>query len=315
MINIKKTYLYIALSAFSLLYNTNIIAEESYMGEVGLEYHQYRYDIKKTNPSGLTDSEAKGSAFSAAINFEAVKTDGLPLGEARFLQHVGEARIYTDKLAFTDEYDGTGFVIESESEISSTGLFIVYMSAAHPVYLALDYNQETIKGTTKTIFGPMKGKAERTSSMASLGYFIDDAFLLGISNYQFKLDSDFFIESESSGNGAFIKYVWLIDSQTAVNLEANYAKFTDDDDISGKTRSTQSGVALDYYFMSNASAGISVVDWDDDDRGDLRLYGANFEYFFTPKIAAGVYYNNYQIEDSTTTDSVDQFGVNIKVRF
>jgi len=309
-----KSCLYLSLIAITFLNSTNILAANDYFGEVNLQVSQFRYDIKP-NVLGLTDIEGSAYLVSAAINFDSVKTDNRPYGEARFLQHVGEARFYSTKTTLDETYDGMGFTLDGELEFASTGLSVEYMSADHPVYASLDYNQGSIESSSDTVLGPSKNTDDFTDSKLGLGFFITDVWLVGLNRYQSKTNSDFG-DSDETGNGLFIKYIWEMNDQSAINAEVIYAAFEEDDDFFGTTKTTQSGVLLDYYFANNASVGVSASDSkSNNDMGGVRIYGADFEYFFSPNIGAGVFYSTFKLDDNLVTDQIDTYGVNLTARF
>ena len=235
---------------------------DTYNGEVGLEYTDNGVAVANTV---LTAENVSSLKIRGTYNFSAVDTTNKPLAEADFL---GKHSFINASHAAIDPDDGDKFDIQSVGVGFYIPNSIFYVGAQ---YLKIDDSDNT--GVTLGV-APIDGLLVTTS-------YYDEA-------------------GEYNANIA-AKYVVQLAGDTAVNLEAAYAKGEDADNEFEEDQEDTFYFAADYYFTNRFSIGASYED------NDESTYSLRSRYFYTEKVSFNAAVVSNDEEDALTLGAAIRF--------
>lgn len=241
------------LSAALLASVSTTTFADTYNGEVGLEYVNNGIAIAD---SVLPVDDVSSFRVRGTYNFSAVDTANKPLGEADFLgKHSFINASYSS--IDPDDFD------RLDSQTIGVGFYIpnsIFFIGAE--YLKIEDFNDT---------------------MVTVGITPLDGLLITTSHND---------EAEDYNANISAKYVTQFAGDTALNLEAGYAKGEDAGNQFEEDEKDAFYVAADYYFTSRFSVGASVVDQDE------STYRIRTRYFLNEKVSLNA---EHVSEDGTNT--------------
>jgi hypothetical protein len=214
---------------------THAFAEDSYKGEIGIVYVNYKDN---------DNYDASLIGVGGTIHFQDVNTSGHVLGEAAFLERIGNFNFF---LGWDSETDGNWSPeVEIDGPVYSLGFEV--MSPDSPVLLEISVAKYDMEAKS-----PYKGEMVMDIIDLKLGGFIRDIF----SVYGIFSKKDIEIAGIDSGiddKGLGIKYVNEFENK-AVNIEASVTLPEGDSGNDG----TKTNISVDYYFCRFFSLGYGIT--------------------------------------------------------
>ena len=246
-----------------LLASTTTFAD-TYNAEVGVEYVSDGASIVR---NVLPADNVSSIQLYGTYNFSAVDTANKPLGEADFLGK----HSYIDASYSSIDPDGGSSL---DTQHIGVGFYIpnsiFYIGAQ---YVKFEDLNDTI---------------------VSVGITPIDGLLITTSHNE---------EADDYNANILAKYVTKLSGDTAINLEAGYAKGEDADNAFEDDEEDTLYLAADYYFTNRFSVGASITDQEE------STYSIRSRYFHSENVSF-----NAELVSDKETDS-DAFLIGAAVRF
>ncbi|MBW1769317.1 MAG: hypothetical protein JRJ65_20010 [Deltaproteobacteria bacterium] len=214
---------------------THAFAEDSYKYDMGIAYMNFEDN---------DEYDASLIGVGGAIHFQDVNTSGHVLGEAAFLERIGDFNFFLGKDSETDgNYSPE---LEIDGQVYSLGFDV--MSPDSPALLEISVAKYDMEAEP-----PYKGEMDMDIIELRLGGVVRDNFLVyGIfSKTDIEMNG---IDGGLDDKGLGIKYVNEFDNK-AVNIEASVTLPENDDGDDG----TETNISVDYYFCRFFSLGYGIT--------------------------------------------------------
>lgn len=276
---------------FQLAISNTALAEDGYQfSSVLLNTNRDRTDI---------------SAFGISYFFQRVIPDNKPLSVANFYSR----RPHLDLLFANSEFDSGATTIDGVS----FSINYTYVSRRHPYMLQLSY----LKAENDLINNSILGSGDSNLYQIGIGYYITDNLLTTLS-YQ---DTDTTVQHPnitdshtSTQTYSFeLTYIHPFADTSAFSIISGYEDSNTDRDIGPNSDTESYHIGLGYFF--NRALGVGA-DYTRISSNSLLLegdnYAVNVEYFFTPKIAFKLEYEEFA--NDANKDNDDN-GVSVAVAF
>lgn len=242
-----------AILSFSCLSSIAYAAESSYRAEVAAGYGQYSID--GTDMFNKSEYDISGVYY-----FSGVDTKSHPLAEAAFVERSSNIYARWNRV----DYDNFG----SSLDVSAIGIDFYVPSTM--LYIGAGIEQLNGKNGIETY--------EDSAWYAKLGIAPIDGLLVWSQFYEDADVSDYW--------NINAKYVVPLSGENAINFEARYANWDDQD--------SDTEISADYYFTRNFSLGAGYTISDSVDTIELRA-----RHFFGDKFSMEVGYATEGSDDNS----------------
>jgi len=225
-------------------------------------------------------SELTGDAVFASWHLDPVKTDGIPLDEATFLNRNSSVGIVLGK-AMTDR--ASGDYDQSSNEVS-----LSYGSPEHPWVFQGGYGTSVVDFDTG-------GKIDSRNWNLSAGYYLSRGLAM---QAFYSRDDDSYSGSNgkayNTSYGIGARWVNLLTSQTAMSIGAELSLDHSKDVFDATSDGQNIALYGSYYFTPFISAGLSYAQHDEDGSDfDSNDYGVYAKIFINPSFHVSE--NTYQV--------------------
>ncbi len=275
-------------------WSNSVLASGDFQNELGL----FSLNSKKDGGDKITQTELFFQHY-----FSPVTTQGKPLNEAAFIDRSGSVGVIFSDNKFNGSFDATSDIWAINTILAKKGM---------PWMLELTYLNQDGKFTAPQ-------NANLTSEYLDLiiGYFVADKLLVAGQYGESDAKASNATGSNNSKRTIYdisVKWLQLLSTQTAFNLEASIGHAREKDDT--ETNSGQEiGISGDYYFTPKASAGLLYSKLNHDDKTqEGSLLGITATYFATPQFFITATAGKFDAENTSGEDD-EQWDLLLAYRF
>lgn len=304
------------LITFSLLVSATSFANEAYKEEVSLQWTTE--DIEN---QGTDYIENDIFELTGKIYFSPVENRDHPLAEAAYLQRVGSVAIagYRQKNVYNLSTVSPLF-FDEESVTRGGAIQATYMQPDKPFMFQASYQSDTTDAEDQIMNTLYEYEEESSGYGISLGYFLSDSFLLGISYGDYETTFDkappLLPENDETTEtrGLYLKYVDKIASGDAFNIESGIIYYAEDDSVDTEKYRRMS-LAGDYYPNQAFSIGVEYNRYEfNQSNANVDSTGVRSTYFISPMYAVSLAYSETDYGTSPFDDA-KEYKVGLSARF
>lgn len=312
---IKKVSLFFSIIlTVSAIFSLNELNAESYQLE-GAGY----YSLEKTDN---TDNTLYGPGVSWF--FKEVSIEGGPYAEADFIQKAGSVSLIG--LMGNNESDEEEGKVELDLYMVDAA--VRYVFPVVPLFVSLGYQRFNMDGdfTFSDFDTDMDIEIISNTYSGELGYFIIDNLAISAEYQLEKEESETGrievggIEyapadkekTDTTGMGCNLKYVALIGTGMALNIEAAYDYLISEPEEGDDLINHIYELSADFYFNPQYGIGGSVKMNTGDDKEDAgNTYEVSCSAFLTPNVALAASFGLFKADDKDEAEDSKEFNVMI----